>query len=65
MVISSEDFEAFKEAAKRHNLRPLIREISSNINGKAVTIYEVIGLDRVTEYILTREMESVLNEGKL
>lgn len=65
MVISSRNYEVFIKAAKRHNLKPLIREISSFIGGKPVTLYEAIGLDKVTEFILQQEMEEIQGESKL
>lgn len=63
MVINGKDYDLFIKAAKRHNLRPLAREISSIINGKSVILYEIIGMDKVTEYIIEKEMEEIQNEN--
>lgn len=59
MVFQKKDYELFMAAAKKHNLKPLLREISSTINNVPVTLYEVVGIDRVTEYIISKEMEEM------
>lgn len=59
MIFQKRDYELFMAAAKKHNLKPLLREISSVINNVPVTLYEVIGIDRVTEYIISKEMEEM------
>lgn len=65
MVFLKKDYNLFLMAVKRHNLQPMLREIQSTISGSPATLYEVIGLDKITEFILEREMEDLRNDNKL
>lgn len=57
MVFLEKDLDKFLEVSKGHNIKPLLKEVMATINDEDVKLYETIGLDSLTEFILKKEME--------
>lgn len=60
MVIEKADFGVFLSIVKELGIRPMVREVETTIHGSKTILYEVIDLDRITEYVIRKEMEEKL-----